>query len=220
MARYFKLVNRFTGKFIVIDCWARRLARMRWKIFAWSEIVKNYYPDYACKMITLTYDLEGTLINPTAPEANDIRDFHKKFKRKYKKDLVALAWVAEVFVSGTLHYHVLAVIPKKLKLDCPDKDGIWDKGMSRVTNSKTGVYYICAHVQKSNQKDFSKYPKGARLFGLWIKVGLDELRKRQADYFRDVSKEEGWMPAFKYGGSADAYVIGELEYLEKLPIDF
>ena len=202
-ARYFMLINRFTGVQVIIDTWARRLSRMRARVFIWADLVKEFYPEAECKMITLTYDTLGTLGEVYLPEANDIREFTRLIKKELGSKLLAYAWVSEVTEKGSLHYHYLAVVVSGTVIEFPDKSGTWDKGMSNIKNSESGVYYICGHLQKGKQKDFSKYPKGARLFAVWVKVGGDVLRKRTLAGYRNVIKEEGWMSSFAYADASD-----------------
>ena len=53
-ARYFMLINRFTGVQVIIDTWARRLSRMRARVFIWADLVKEFYPEAECKIAAIT----------------------------------------------------------------------------------------------------------------------------------------------------------------------
>lgn len=192
MARFFMLINKFSGVTVIIDDYRRRMSRMRRRVFKWAEVVGRYYPDAVCNMITLTYDIEGVLGHSASPGANDIRDFSLAIRKRLKKSIYAYAWVSELQKRGVLHYHFLAVTSKDAKIGHPDKNGLWSNGMSSVDKCKVGVYYICSYTSKRYQKDFSKYPKGARLFGLWVRGYSKELRLSEETFNQSVMKGEGW----------------------------
>jgi len=211
MSRYFMLVNKYTGQTVIVDGYRRRLGRMRNKIFRWAELAKEKYPEARIKMIDLTYDTEGTLVEASDFQPGDIREFNMRLKRKLKGKLLAYAWVAELQRRGIIHYHVLVVIEKGTKIGHPDKNGLWVKGMSRVGDSRAGVYYICSYMNKKYQKDFDKFPKGCRLFGVWIMGMKVELGDMNGCEREDVFKKEEWVSSLIYAGQAE-----KRSYLENI----
>lgn len=151
--RYSKFVSK-NGEVLIIDNHKVRLSRMRKKVGAWSKANNDGQRIW---MVTLTYkDVDGW-------RPNHIREYMKKVREKYGKKLKGYAWVSEIQKRGAVHYHVL------LKMDCkpamPDKSGMWVHGMSRVELARTS-YYLMAYTGKEYQKEFGKYPKGCRLFGI------------------------------------------------------
>jgi hypothetical protein len=203
MARFFLMINKFTGAVIMIDTYQRRLARMRRKLFRWAEIIKVYYPNKKKVMITLTYDVLGTLVNASDWEAGDIVKFIDKLEYRLKKHLYGYAWVAELQANGHVHYHVLVVVDKRTIIGHVDYLGLWSKGMSKVGNCKAGAHYICSYASKKYQKDFSKYPKGARLFGVSCRKYRSLLKVDNVGAYKKISMDEGWTGDYNFIESAD-----------------
>jgi hypothetical protein len=205
------MINKFTGTCVMIDTYKRRLARMRRKLFRWADIVKIYYPTKKKVMITLTYDSLGTLGDAYTWEAGDIITFIDRLEHRLKKHLYAYAWISELQGNGNVHYHVLVVVDKRTKVGHVDSLGLWSKGMTQVKNCKAGEYYICAYASKKYQKDFSKFPKGCRLFAVSCKAYRELLRTDQNTEYKKVQLAEGWLGDYQYLESAD-----NRDYLEKV----
>ncbi|MEO5355290.1 MAG: hypothetical protein H7835_19045 [Magnetococcus sp. XQGC-1] len=110
-------------------------------------------------MITLTY-APGNDWKP-----NHIRDFMLKLRKVMKDGLLAYAWVAELQKRGAIHYHILLYC--RGRVPRPDEMGLWLHGMSRVDIAKT-PFYILKYTGKEYQKEFAKFPKGIRVFSVWV----------------------------------------------------
>jgi hypothetical protein len=71
------------------------------------------------------------------------------------------------------HYHILFAVKPSAYLPIPDKSGLWVHGSSRVSkrkNMENKPFYIAKYVSKLGQK--TEFPKGFRIFGVYIKKGL------------------------------------------------
>lgn len=169
--------------------------KMRSRLFAWASVCEKLSALKGVKrcMITLTYDTRGTLGNVGLWEAGDIRKFIMALKRKAGLELLAYAWVVEVQANGNPHYHVILLY--RGSVPYPDKSGMWSKGMSNILFKLETVYYICKYVGKEYQKDFSKLPKGARAYAVYVAgEGLkEELRLMSLpEHIREAVVEYGW----------------------------
>jgi hypothetical protein len=163
------------GGSIIMDTWAEKLNKMRKRVFAWSQELNRYDGGYRLVMITLTYDYNGTLGKAYEWSPNDIRKFMRTVVGHLDKKLIGYAWVGELQDNGHPHYHVLLAVKPYTRIPLPDKAGWWVKGMTRYTSKVRTVFYICSYLKKKYQKDFSLYPKGMRLFAVWM---ADEVSKK------------------------------------------
>ena len=98
MVRYSVISNSLTDQYLVIDNYKIRYNRMRARIWSWADNVKDL--DGKLYVFLLTYDRKGTLVKPSSWSPNHIRDFMKEYKRRLDKNLIAYAWVSELFRSG------------------------------------------------------------------------------------------------------------------------
>lgn len=200
--RYTVLYHKDTGEKIVVNLYHRRLKRLKNNVFAWSGVVKEFYPDELMIMMTLTYRKMDDW------QPNDIRSYVKTLKGSLHRHWLAWAWVMELHASGQVHYHMLLVTDGKwCKL--PDKSGQWAHGMSTVEKAR-GPFYLAEYVGKEYQKDFLKFPKDARSFGM----GFSE--KSARGRFREIrdalkSKSGSENGVWRYYGSAL-----QKSYLEKV----
>ena len=161
--RYTTLVNLKTKKAIFIDQKKVRLHRMQRRIrhlatiLNTQEVQKNFY----LVMLTLTY----------APgkewEAGHIREFMLGLRKYAGNALLGYAWVAELQERGAVHYHVMCWFHKGFFVACPDKNGLWTHGMTRRETVRT-PFYLTKYTGKEKQKDFDKFPKGIRVFSVWV----------------------------------------------------
>lgn len=182
--------NPKTSAFVQIDSNQARLSRLQRRIYGYSEALKNGLdgkqlfaessrnerrkkmpPTY---MMTLTYDTKGTRGTPSDWSKSHITRVTQWLRRTFR-DLLAYAWTAEVHRCGTVHYHLMATFSDtkthtKLHLDKPQ--GLrsfvpWPHGMANLTKAKQ-VHYLSKYIGKEHQKDYDRFPKGARSFGLWL----------------------------------------------------
>ena len=143
-------------------------------------------------MITLTYAPENNW------EVNHIRTFMKSIRKVLGKRLLGYAWVAERQRRGAIHYHVLLAVPDDLtigdELPYPDEAGLWSYGFSRTEIART-PFYLITYLGKEYQKDFSMFPKGIRVFAVYIR---DEEMKKELrfqslrPYQQEYVNEFGW----------------------------
>ncbi len=193
---YTVLINRNTGKVLYLDTFKMRYDRLRGRVRDWADLVGN---DGLLYMYTLTYDTKGTLGDACTWQPNHIRDFMLQLRKVLGSDLIGYAWVAELTRSGVLHYHVLVRVIEGTRLPYPDRDGLWLWGLTRLEQART-PWYIVKYVGKEYQKDFSRYPKGARLFGVWIAGEKQkELRYRNLKpWQKEVVDNFGWDALAEY----------------------
>lgn len=156
-----EVVDGRTGEVFVVDQHKARIARMRRRVKAWSEALKDYIHGrrYRVVMITLTYR-PGVEWQP-----GHIRDFMRRVRRGLGDGLVGYAWVAEMQLRGAVHYHVLLVVRRGVSIPKPDKAGWWLHGLTRIETART-VFYILKYTGKEHQK--VGFPKGLRVFAVWI----------------------------------------------------
>ena len=203
--RYTVLVNRESGRWIMIDQFQKRLKKMQMRIAAWSGLVEEYRRDKKLRMImiTLTYKRVEDY------NQGDIRKYVKALKRKYEKKIIAWAWVAEIQERGAVHYHMLLVIPKGTHFEYPDKSGMWKHGDSSVITAKT-PYYLVKYTGKKYQKDLSKYPRGCRLYATSIRFGGEReknLYRRLSGISEESNKKEN---GYVYVGSCVTEKYGKV----------
>lgn len=196
------LRNIISGEQIELDRNVIRLSKLRRRVFAWANTVKDYLPaagkgrGFRKVMITLTY----------APDvdwkANHIRDFIKELKRRLDINLVALAWVAELQERGAVHYHVMVIAKKGTRIPMPDKSGMWRYGMSKIETAKS-VFYICSYLKKQYQKGLgdNKFPKGLRMYSVYVSKNFFSVASR---WFLRLSTLPRWLYEVVIGLS-DAY---------------
>jgi hypothetical protein len=114
--------NAETGEGWEIDPDAARLSRLRRRVHAWADALRDYTQDnrkYRKVMITLTYR-PGVEWQP-----GHIRVFMRRLRKRLRAALVAYAWVAEMQRRGAVHYHVLLVVRRGASIPRPDDAGLW-----------------------------------------------------------------------------------------------
>ena len=188
---YVMLKNEKLGKAIFIDSDKKRLWRMRERVNAWIDCLPENTDMY---MITLTYDTKGTLSGGEGHNwtANDIREFNIKLKGCLGDGLIGYAWVMELMRNKVPHYHYIAIVKKGILIPYLDTMGLWNKGLTRVEKART-PFYLLKYTGKEYQKDFENYPKGARLFAIWLKGKRDEIRYKLLNYEeKEIVDRAGW----------------------------
>ncbi|MEO5351050.1 MAG: hypothetical protein H7836_15615 [Magnetococcus sp. YQC-3] len=227
MSRYLILYNPETEKKFVVDTYQKRLARMRSKINAWVSIVSKYPHVQKC-MVTLTYDTAGTLVNPSEWRPKHVSAFINHLKKIKGLEVLAYAWVCELQDRGVPHYHVLLVYRGYVPF--PDQTKLWKYGMSNILFDIKTLFYIMRYTGKAYQKNFDKFPKGARLFACGVMskdrdtmsyAMLTDHQKKAYDVggmaeVREVSKRPEWLRSQLVGYAetkkyADFLVLDNLE---------
>lgn len=92
-------------------------------------------------------------------------------------------WVAELQSRGAVHYHLLAWLPRGIKMphwDKPDgrRRAFWSHGMTQTEIAKSGVGYLMKYLSKLGE--LTRFPKGLRLYGVG---GLTEQGRRIRSWF-------------------------------------
>lgn len=169
------LRNVATGQVVEVDNHKSRMARMRKRIKAWSDLVERIEVKKSVRfvMIRLSYDTEGTLVEASDWEANHIRDYVKELKRRLGERLLAMAWVAEMQKRGVPHYHLYIMVFQGTRIPMPD-EGMWPHGSSRIATGRSPYYLVSYLKTKDGEKVYQKigFPKGMRIFSVWVRKGL------------------------------------------------
>jgi hypothetical protein len=119
------------------------------------------------KMITLTYR------EAQQWQTNQITSFCSWLKRTLGNTLISYAWVAELQERGAMHYHLMVYISKGVKIPLPDKPQgrkghiPWPHGQTQVKTALKPAY-LATYLGKEYQKDFYRFPKGARSYGTYV----------------------------------------------------
>jgi hypothetical protein len=216
MQRYMYL-NK-PGKRLIVDLLKVRLFNLRRRIFAWTKVVDALTKEKGVKMamIRLSYDFKGTMIEKQMLEVGDIRRFIHSLKQRMGIRLLAAAWVAEVHLDGTLHYHVCVVYKGYLAM--PDRaywgrDGkgrrvfyrrIWKKGCTHTEFEVRSAYYMASYTGKAYQKDYTKLPVGYHAWAVYVapqalkmSLRVESLSKLKREVYERCSadgltREEAW----------------------------
>lgn len=136
---------------------------------------KGHRPD-AAHFVTLTY----VGVNDWSPE--HLTRATDAFRRHCKRMGVPARylWVAELQKRGAVHYHLVAWLPKGVRMPHWDKSHIapsgrrieafWTHGMSNTQPVKSSaIAYLMKYLSKATE--FHVFPAGLRLFGVG---GLDD----------------------------------------------
>lgn len=185
------LINRTLKKVLVLDNWKVRYNRMRKRIADWVRVLDGISrQEYQFVMITLTYAPQHQW------QPNHIREFMLDLRKVLGDNLLGYAWVAELQKRGAIHYHLMLFVPKMLCLGTdipyPDDAGLWKWGMTRVEVART-PFYLITYLGKEYQKDFSRYPKGIRVFAVYVK---DDVLKKSLRYESLRAFQKAFVDAF------------------------
>jgi hypothetical protein len=212
MKNKYMLLKRF-HQFMTVDLVKVRQQNLRRRIFAWSKVVEALTKERGVKMamIRLSYDFKGTMIEAQRLEVGDIRKFMQSMRQRLGSRLRAYAWVAEVHLDGTLHYHVCVVY--KGYLSMPDRafwgkdasgrrvfyNRMWKKGCTHTEFNVRSAYYMASYTGKSYQKDYTKLPDGYHAWAVFIsddalKMGLkiESLNSTKRMLFEMIKTEGGY----------------------------
>lgn len=172
-ARYHNFINQVTKKFVTVDGYQKRYERMRSRIVAWANVLKELNGEVFYRHITLTYDTLGTMIEACKWKPNDIRDFELKLRSYISKNFAGtiiwgMAWVGEIQpISKQYHYEMMLATSKRIYFPGGVIDKMWGRGFIGIAEPKT-PWYLVAYCKKKNQKDYWYFPYGARGFGVWV----------------------------------------------------
>lgn len=158
------------GREVEFNSFEVRMSRMVRRVREWVKLWDLSKMDMI--MITLTYALVDDW------KARDITEFLQSYLDRHPV-IVGYAWRAEMQKRGAVHYHVLFVVPKGVKLSFPDvaydgKPALWFHGRTNVELART-PYYIVKYVGKKYQS--VEMPKGCRIFAVWVKAGVVDPKK-------------------------------------------
>lgn len=203
-SRYHIFKNVATGQMVISDGWAKRRFHMNARIFGWANQMKREKVYY--KMLSLTYDVFGTVIDSHSWVPNDIRDFNQKFLRYLAREfpgikILGYAWGAEIQpVSKHVHYHLYLATDRRVGLNEWEVAKMWGRGFIDIKVGRS-PFYLCSYLKKKDQGDYYYFPYGCRAFSVWISPaaggGMSRLRLRwenlkewQQKYLLDHSENE------------------------------
>ena len=177
-----------SGQTIIVDSFKARQQRLTTTIHSFVDYIKPIaeLENWSMKMITLTYK------NSEDWKPHHMGKFTKWLKRNLGDSLKSYAWVAELQERGAMHYHLIAYVSKETNIPFPDKAygnknfvG-WPYGHSKVENARVGQY-LASYVSKEHQKDYYRFPKGARGFSIYVSSSV-ELKRLFKAYMNDKKK--------------------------------
>lgn len=145
-----------------------RLQRMRYSVIRDAQLHERESRRGGFRVdvlfITLTYK------QVSDPDPRDISKFVdrcvKHCARRGEKFLYT--WVGELQARGALHYHLIAWLPKGMRLPMPDQSGWWPHGWSKIEKARAPVGYLAHYAGKCKGKGLSEVygiPRGFRLHG-------------------------------------------------------
>lgn len=189
-----ELAHRSTGEIISLDTRLSRVSRMRRRVSAWADCVREAADQAETEMlmVTLTYR------QPVDWRPRHISGFIAWARRHW--EIKAYAWVGELQRRGAVHYHVLLLVAKPYSRLQPDRMGGWTHGHTRVERART-PFYVLKYAQKGADDDENKFPRGMRIFSVWVSRGLlDRLSAAARErwrlsvwpaWVRDIAREHG-----------------------------
>jgi hypothetical protein len=160
------------GNIIETDSFKNRLWRLRTALHSWVDIVESINSKgktFDKKMITLTYAKAEDW------QPKQITRYTKFLRRFLGDSLYSYAWVAELQERGAIHYHIVVYVESGVKVPHPDKPVghknfiAWSHGLSNVKTCKKPAYLV-SYLGKEKQKDFHKFPLGARAYGVYVSL--------------------------------------------------
>ena len=162
----------------------KRLKRLKCNVYLTGQLHSLPRPGFRSDqlwLITPTYDTKGTL----GRGRHDWQPDHisratdayrrwcnvKGFEAKY-------TWVAELQGNGTVHYHLVAWLPRGQAMPHWDRPNgrrkcFWPHGMTETAKLKTNCSYLMKYLSKMGE--FHRFPHGLRLNG---NGGLDASAKQ------------------------------------------
>jgi hypothetical protein len=181
-----RIYNRITNETFETDRKKARVRRMQKRVKAWCTAIDDLLADfvhYRLVMVTLTYSPDHDW------KPLQISEFLKTCRDNLKDDLVGYAWVAELQSRGAVHYHVLLLTRRKAQIPRPDEAGWWRYGSTKIETARS-PYYVLRYTGKEYQKMVSNFPKGMRMFAIWVAPGV---LKPGAYWFLRLTALPGWL---------------------------
>lgn len=104
-------------------------------------------------------------------------DLYRKWCLREGHSAPVGVWVAELQKRGAVHYHILALLPRRARMPAWDSEGFWPHGMSNVKRLPEGVLQAGCYLGKLasylsklakagavRPERLAGFPKGCRLF--------------------------------------------------------
>lgn len=151
----------------------RRIKRLRRSVWAAGHLHgladHGHRPPVAW-MVTLTY------VGVDDWKADHISKASEQYRRHCARHRVPCRylWVAELQKRGAVHYHLIAWLPKGVRMPHWDRDiatasgrqvkAFWSHGMTNVEQARTGVGYLMKYLSKLD--DGAAFPPHLRLYGV------------------------------------------------------
>ena len=152
---------------------AKRVKRLRRSVWAAGHL--HGLADHGRRppvawMVTLTY------VGVDDWRADHISIASEQYRRHCARHRVPCRylWVAELQKRGALHYHLIAWLPKGVRMPHWDREtttaggrqvkAFWSHGMTNVEEARTGVGYLMKYLSKLD--DGTAFPPHLRLYGV------------------------------------------------------
>ena len=160
-----------------------RLKRLKRNVYLTGQLHSvprpGFRPDQAW-LVTPTYDTKGTLGRGRRDWRPDhmsrATDAYRRWCRS-KGIEAKYTWVAELQGNGTVHYHLVAWLPRGQAMPYWDRPNgrrkcFWPHGMTETAQLKTNCSYLMKYLSKMGE--YHRFPHGLRLNG---NGGLDASAK-------------------------------------------
>lgn len=168
------------------ECALRRVKRLKRSVWASGHlhgVADTGFRPPVCWFVTLTY------VGVEDWRADHMSKAIETFRRWCKSTGVACryTWVGELQQRGAVHYHLLAWLPRGVRMpkwDIPTRKrggyrpAFWPHGMTNTQVAFSGVGYLMKYLSKLGE--LTKFPKGIRLYGIG---GLDASARAVRTWF-------------------------------------
>ena len=150
----------------------KRLRRSVWAAGHLHGLADHGHRPPVAWMATLTY--EGV----DDWRADHISAASEQYRRHCARQRVPCRylWVAELQKRGAVHYHLIAWLPKGVRMPHWDREttaasgrqvrAFWPHGMTNVEQARTGVGYLMKYVSKFGEGEGAAFPPHLRLYGV------------------------------------------------------
>lgn len=151
----------------------RRVKRLKKSVWASGHLhglADDGFRAPVCWFVTLTYrGVDDWAAQHISKAVQSFRDWCK-----VRGVPCRYTWVAELQGRGAVHYHLLAWLPRGLRMPKWDRRTVtptgkrmacwWPHGMTNVQVAKAGVGYLMKYLSKLGE--LTRFPKGLRLYGV------------------------------------------------------